>query len=107
MRVVPNYFRDPASADYGVVIDWPNPIPRLVRNMGVIKRFVVRRIRGEIAAEWEQRKQHLRDLAVRRAKNPIPAYLRTQESSPATRDAIDQPGTVEELASEKSTLRQP
>ena len=105
VRVVPNYFRDPASADYGVILDWPNPIPRPVRHIPIIKRFVMRRIREEIAAEWEQRKQHLRELAVRRAKKPIPAYLRNDGSSPAAGDEIDQPTVVEEMASEKSALR--
>ena len=107
VRGVPNYFRDPASADYGVVLDWPNPIPRPARHIPIIKRFVMRRIREEIADEWEQRKQHLRDLAVRRAKKPIPAYLRKNGSSPAAGDAIDEPAVVEEVASEKSALRRP
>ncbi len=107
VRVAENYFRDPASADYGVVLDWPNPIPRLVRHIPIIKRFVMRRIREEIAAEWEQRKQHLRDLAARRAKKPIPAYLRNNGTSPAPEDATGQPTDVEETAREKSALPGP
>ena len=104
VRVMPNYFRDPASADYGVIMDWPNPIPRPARHIPVIKQFVVRRIREEIASEWEQRKQHLRDRAKRRAKKPIPAYLRSHETSPMAGDAIDEPTAVQEMANEKSAL---
>ena len=76
MRVVPGYFPDPASADFGVIMEWPNPIPKLVRQIPFVKHFVVKRIREEIAAEWEQRKQHLRDNAARRARERVPGYLR-------------------------------
>ena len=108
VRVAPNYFHDPASADYGVIMNWPNPIPRLLRNIAPMKSFVVKRIRDGIADEWELRKQHLRDLAVRRrAKSPIPTYLRNQQSSPTAGDAIDEAVAVEEMAGEKSALRRP
>ena len=108
VRVAPNYFHDPASADYGVIMNWPNPIPRLLRNIAPMKSFVVKRIRDGIADEWELRKQHLRDLAVRRrAKSPIPTYLRNQVPSPTAEDAIDEAVAVEEMAGEKSALRRP
>ncbi len=75
IRVVADYFRDPASANFGVIIEWPNPIPRPLRSVGPIKSFVVRRIREGIAAEWEQRKQRLRDLAAQRARERVPGFL--------------------------------
>ena len=80
VRVVADYFRDPASADYGVIIEWPNPIPKAFRHIPFIKQLVVKRIRQEIAAEWEQRKQHLRSVAARRSRRPIPEYLRKDAS---------------------------
>jgi hypothetical protein len=75
VRVVADYFRDPASADYGVIIEWPNPIPRPARQVPFVKQFVAGRIREEIAAEWEQRKQRLREHAARRHELVVPAYL--------------------------------
>lgn len=106
VRVAPNYFQDLASADYGVILNWPNPIPRFLRNIAPIKAFVAKRIRDGIADEWELRKQHLRDLAaVRRAKRSIPEYLRNQEATTAVGADSEQGAAVDEWAGEKSALR--
>ncbi|MCH7510903.1 MAG: hypothetical protein IIB19_00920, partial [Chloroflexi bacterium] len=91
VRVVPGYFPDPASADFGVLLEWPNPIPRLLRHVAPIKSYVVRKIREGINQEWEQRKQHLRDLAARRARERVPGYLRRSA------DEQGPPGAPEEL----------
>ena len=105
LRVVPGYFPDPASADFGVLMEWPNPIPRPLRNVAPIKSFVVKKIRDGIADEWEQRKQHLRDLAARRARQRVPSYLRKplDEQAPAGTPreaaAAAQPAASEETVS--------
>jgi len=80
VRVVAHYFRDPSSADYGVVMEWPNPIPRPARNVPIIKQFVVRRIREEVGGEWERRKQRLREQAARRQQRHVPAFLRADDA---------------------------
>ena len=96
--VVPNYFRDPASADYGVVLEWANPIPRPIRHIPAVRNFVVRKIRQEIMAEWERRK--LRLLAKRRAMERAPEYLRKRRGEDAS---VEEPSThTQATASERN-----
>jgi hypothetical protein len=103
VRVVADYFRDPASADYGVIIEWPNPIPRPLRGIAPIKTFVVKQIRSGIADEWEQRKQHLRDLAAKRARERVPGYLQRTDKEAAT----PQPAGVSHPAISAKAVKRP
>ena len=98
VKVVPNYFRDPSSANYGVVLEWDNPLPRPIRHIPPVKNYVVRKIRQEIMAEWEQRKQRL--LAKRRAMERAPEYLRKSRGEDA---AVEEPSAhTQATASERN-----
>ncbi len=66
VEVIPNYFTDPASDNYGVVIVWPNPLPRPIRYLDPIKKWVSRKIRLAIQDEWQRRKKRVRELADRK-----------------------------------------
>jgi hypothetical protein len=66
VEVVPDYFADDASDNYGVVIEWPNPLPAAVRWFGPAKSFVAGRIRSEIRSEWETRKRRLAEARAAR-----------------------------------------
>ena len=66
VELIPGYFPDPASDDWGVVIAWDNPLPRALRSL-LLKGYVARRIRREVAAEWEERKLKVRDQARKRS----------------------------------------
>ncbi len=76
--VVPDYFDDPASENYGVVIDWTNPLPPLLRHIPWLKRWTARQIRREVRAEWEARKQRVQATSRRRAAERVPGYLRRE-----------------------------
>lgn len=67
VKVAPNYFRDPSSADWGVVIDWTNPLPVPLRRIVPLRRWLARRMRQEIESEWEAHKRDVRARAQRRA----------------------------------------
>jgi hypothetical protein len=73
VKVAPNYFRDPSSADWGVVIDWTNPLPVPLRRIVPLRRWLARRMRREIEREWEAHKRDVRERAQRRAaRRPAP-----------------------------------
>jgi hypothetical protein len=67
VEVAPNYFPDEASDNWGVVIDWTNPLPAALRKVPVLKSFVASRIRHEVRAEWEARKVRVHEAARQRA----------------------------------------
>lgn len=69
VELIPGYFPDPASDDWGVVIAWDNPVPRLLRHFPWVKSIVANRIRHEVNAEWESRKQKVRELSRARARS--------------------------------------
>lgn len=74
VSVVSAYFPDEASDNWGVVIDWSNPLPRPLRYLPLVRGLVARRIRREVLAEWDARKQRLRDKTRRRgARRLAPA----------------------------------
>ena len=84
--VMPDYFPDASSDNYGVLLEWPNPLPRPLRQISWLQAWVAQRIRSEVHNEWELRKQRLRELAARRAAKRVPDYLRRdghQEAVPA------------------------
>lgn len=80
VRVAPGYIEDAASADYGVLMEWPNPVPRPLRLIPLVNRFVARRIRAAIRGEWEQQKQQRRERASAR-RGSVPAYLRREAAT--------------------------
>ncbi len=67
VRVAPDYFRDPSSADWGAVIEWTNPLPAPLRRIRPLRTWLARRIRHEVQREWEQRKLRVRARSHRRA----------------------------------------
>ena len=77
VELIPGYFPDPASDDWGVVIAWDNPLPAAVRWVAPLRRLVANRIRTEVRAEWESRKQRLRERSRDRSRvsieSPAPA----------------------------------
>ncbi len=81
VAVVPDYFNDPASADYGVVIEWPNPIPSRLVNTRWVQRIVAGRIRSEVQREWEGRKRRVRGRSAARRAGRVPPYLRRPAES--------------------------
>jgi hypothetical protein len=77
VSVMARYFEDPASESYGVVMEWPNPLPRALMQTTWLRRLVARRIRNEIVSEWEKRRQRMRRLSERRrTAQHVPEYLR-------------------------------
>jgi hypothetical protein len=72
VELIPGYFPDPSSDDWGVVIAWDNPVPRLLRHVPWVKSFVANRIRAAVGAEWEARKRHVRQAARTRAAQRRP-----------------------------------
>jgi hypothetical protein len=67
VSVAPEYFPDAASDNWGVVIDWTNPLPASLRRVPVLKTLVAQRIRGEVLAEWDARKKRAREKSRTRA----------------------------------------
>ena len=76
MGAIPDYFDDPSSGDYGVVIEWWNPLPVVVRHVPFAKRWAARQIRRGVRDEWESRKRRLREHAQRREAERVPEFLR-------------------------------
>jgi hypothetical protein len=73
VEVAPNYFPDSASDNWGVVIDWTNPLPAALRRLPVLRTFVASQIRREVRAEWEARKRRVHEAARQRAIGRSPA----------------------------------
>ena len=67
VNVAAAYFPDAASDNWGVVIDWTNPLPAAVRHLPLVRGFAAGRIRKEVLAEWEERKLRVREKARRRS----------------------------------------
>jgi hypothetical protein len=77
VSVMARYFDDPASENYGVVMEWPNPLPRALMHTNWLRRLVASRIRNEIGSEWDRRRQRMRRLSERRrTTQQVPEYLR-------------------------------
>lgn len=72
VEVAPNYFPDAASDNWGVVIDWTNPVPRPLRALPILRTLVANRIRQEVRGEWEQRKRRVHEAARQRALRGTP-----------------------------------
>ncbi len=81
VRVIPDYFDDPASDSYGVLGQWLNPLPRPLSYLPWLRRWVATRIRREVRREWEARKQLLRDRGTRKAAERVPEFLRREPAS--------------------------
>jgi hypothetical protein len=105
--VVPDYFDDPASDNYGVVIDWPNPLPLALRHFPWLKRWAARQIRREVRAEWEARKQRWHELSRRRMADRVPEYLRREAEagagSTASGDVVTAPRARREMPDRPGT----
>lgn len=82
LRVIPDYFPDPASDNYGVLMEWLNPLPRPLRPASLVRKFVANRIRRETGKAWDEYKARVRDAARRRSKEEPPEYLK-KEPAPA------------------------
>jgi hypothetical protein len=93
--VMPGYFPDESSDNYGVLIEWPNPLPRLVRHVPLLTAWVAGRIRSEVSAEWEQRRQHVHEQAARRALERVPEYLRREARPISEEEAATRPVPAE------------
>jgi hypothetical protein len=76
VEVLANYFPDPASANYGVLVEGSNPLPALLRHVPWVKRWAAARIRREVQAEWKRRQERLRERSRRRTAERIPEFLR-------------------------------
>lgn len=76
VEVIPNYFPDPSSANYGVLVEGSNPVPMLFRHVPWVKRWAAAKIRSEAQAEWKRRQERLRQRSLRRKKERIPEFLR-------------------------------
>jgi hypothetical protein len=83
IAVIPDYFADAASGNYGVLLEWLNPLPRPLRHVPWLRRWVAARIRSEVRAEWDRRKQRVRERASRRAGEQVPEFLRKRGEAPA------------------------
>lgn len=83
VEVIPDYFTDPASNNYGVLLEWQNPIPRPLRYIPWIKRWAAARIRSEVQQEWVRRTQRLRERQQRRAADRVPEFLRREQPGEA------------------------
>ncbi len=78
VAVAPNYFPDEASDNWGVVIDWTNPLPAPLRNLPLLKTLVASRIRKEVREEWEMRKRRVHEAARQRASCRVTAPAEAQ-----------------------------
>lgn len=79
VELIPGYFPDPASDDWGVVMAWDNPLPAWLRKMPVLKTVVANRIRKEVRDEWEQRKNHVKAQARRRVQQRAASLAQAQQ----------------------------
>jgi hypothetical protein len=73
VELIPGYFPDPSSDNWGVVMAWDNPIPKPFRRLPLLKTFVANRIRKEVRGEWEERKAKVHTRARQRAAVPAVA----------------------------------
>ena len=83
VRVVPDYFDDPASDNYGVLGEWLNPLPRPLMYVPWLRRWVAARIRSEVRQEWGRRKERVRERAASRVAEQVPEFLRKTGEAPA------------------------
>jgi hypothetical protein len=107
--VMAGYFDDPASENSGVVMEWPNPLPRALMHTGWTCRLVARRIRNEIRAEWEKRRQRMRRLSERRrASQQVPDFLRRGAEEPVQRAPdpipLDAAAVAQDVTQSSATL---
>lgn len=73
VELIPGYFPDPSSDDWGVVMAWDNPLPRALRRIPVLKTLAANRIRKEVRDEWESRKAKVHERSRERAaQRPAP-----------------------------------
>jgi hypothetical protein len=84
VRVAPNYFPDAASDNWGVIIDWTNPLPAPLRHLPLFRNLVAMRIRQEVRAEWEARKRRVHEAARQRAARRLDAAPAQPELVAAT-----------------------
>jgi hypothetical protein len=90
IAVVPNYFADPPSANYGVLIEGLNPLPPLLRKIGPLKHLLARRIRRAVRAELEARQLAMRGRSRRRrAGEPVPEFLRRSDTDQPAPEAAE------------------
>jgi hypothetical protein len=90
IAVVPNYFADPPSANYGVLIEGLNPLPPLLRKIGPLKHLLARRIRRAVRAELEARQLAMRGRSRRRrAGEPVPEFLRRSDTDELAPEAAE------------------
>lgn len=78
VELIPGYFPDPSSDNWGVVMAWDNPLPRALRRVPVLKTLVANRIRSEVRGEWEARKAKVHERSRQRSSQrpqaaPAPA----------------------------------
>jgi hypothetical protein len=66
-KLLPGYFDDPASADWGVLVYWRNPVPRPLRFVSPLNRWLAHRIRNEVRTEWDGRRARVYERARRRS----------------------------------------
>jgi hypothetical protein len=91
--VIPDYFADPASADYGVLIEWANPLPRPIRSLAVAKRWLAAKVRSEVYAELEERQRQMRERSRRiRPGGKVPEFLRRDEPAEVSSEGVREPG---------------
>ncbi len=91
VELIPGYFPDPSSDDWGVVIAWDNPLPRLLRRAPLLKTWVANRIRREVRQEWEERKAKVHERArqrssERRVPRDLPAAAEPIQASASSQD---------------------
>ena len=67
VELIPGYFPDPSSDDWGVVMAWDNPLPKPLRRVPLLKTFVANRIRKDVRDEWEARKAKVHERSRQRA----------------------------------------
>src|SRR5438477_304189 len=79
VRVAPNYFPDAASDNWGVIIDWTNPLPAPLRHLPIVRNVVAARIRHEVRAEWEARKRRVHEAGRQRAARRIETTVLERE----------------------------
>ena len=94
LRAVPDYYEDAASANYGVLMGWSNPLPRPLRLIPFVRRALANRIRREAGRDLERRRARIRaGFESRRAAERVPAFLQADGAQAAelvgVADAID------------------
>ena len=64
-----------ASDNWGVIIDWTNPLPTPLRHLPVVRSLVAMRIRQEVRAEWDARKRRVHEAARLRTARRVDAAV--------------------------------